>query len=352
MAVNSLEEIVALLQILKNKSSKPTKNQQDLCGEAVSYIQDLLEVGNDPVKTELEAKIKKTELELIKIKAEKYDAISTENRSYSQVCNSIPPPTKKIEKFVAIIDPKPECTEIVDAKQTLNILKYKIKEKNKPIRINKIKKTNKTRLIIECDHKKDRDNIIDALKYDKDIDAIIPKGLSPSIQVHGIDRDIDNEDIVNLIMDFNPNIKDVTTNEKDFKFLFEKVDKTNQSKFAIFQVSPTVFKEISKSFTIYLPFSICRVNEYFSIVQCFKCHKFGHKKSQCTGSPKCSNCASSNHLTKDCSEELNCPNCSTYNKFKMKYNNNTLDVKHSAYCKTCPMFLLKLDNLKKIINYY
>lgn len=73
-----------------------------------------------------------------------------------------------------------------------------------------------------------------------------------------------------------------------------------------------------------------KVVEFVQITRCFKCQKFGHLASKCTGIQRCVKCSGEHHLKECGSSEEVCANCK---------DDDDVDAAHRADSVQCPSFL-------------
>ncbi|KAK4327634.1 hypothetical protein Pmani_001907 [Petrolisthes manimaculis] len=65
-----------------------------------------------------------------------------------------------------------------------------------------------------------------------------------------------------------------------------------------------------KAFSIFIPSHYCELDQWFNIIQCHKCYKYGHETKTCNASQICSKCSEEGHYYTHCSKNsMTCPNC-------------------------------------------
>ncbi|KAK3884713.1 hypothetical protein Pcinc_011031 [Petrolisthes cinctipes] len=65
-----------------------------------------------------------------------------------------------------------------------------------------------------------------------------------------------------------------------------------------------------KAFSIFIPSHYCEFDQWFNIIQCHKCYKYGHETKTCTAPQICSKCSEEGHFYTHCSKSTStCPNC-------------------------------------------
>ena len=92
---------------------------------------------------------------------------------------------------------------------------------------------------------------------------------------------------------------------------------------------------------------VCKVAESFDLMRCFNCSGYHHTANKCTSSVICPKC-SGNHKIADCKSQVeSCINCINVN-LALKLN---LDCKHAAWSRTCSVYLRKIDQERKRVDY-
>ena len=143
----------------------------------------------------------------------------------------------------------------------------------------------------------------------------------PKITIYDIKSDDytnkNKGDLKTAILNKNPLIKSVLTEEKSFDILFLTKDKARNTSKAVVKLHPDILKVIQKAkYKIFIDFGICRVSDRFFVKQCYKCQKFGHQSENCPADqPICRFCAA-NHESSSCTlknskdkSKLHCSNC-------------------------------------------
>ena len=143
----------------------------------------------------------------------------------------------------------------------------------------------------------------------------------PKITIYDINSDDytnkNKKDLKAAILNKNPSIQSIITEEKSFDILFLTKDKKKGTSKAVVKLHPDILKAIKDSkYRIYVDFATCRVSDRFFVKQCYKCQKFGHQSDECTSDqPVCRFCAA-NHDSPSCTlkrskdkSKLHCANC-------------------------------------------
>lgn len=164
--------------------------------------------------------------------------------------------------------------------------------------------------------------------------------LNPRIIVHGIPVEYTKEDIAESILELN--LPDFTQDDVKIVSLYPPKQKTHRS--CIVEVTSECRKALERLPSIYIKWQSCKFADHISVLQCFKCLKFGHKAATCTNKANCSSCAGS-HASENCTSEdtICCYNC---------LNAKMSVMNHSAYDKSkCPLLRKRIERKAGSINY-
>lgn len=151
----------------------------------------------------------------------------------------------------------------------------------------------------------------------------------------------------NISMNDAPKVIAESTGIEDLEIkpITELIRGIRKQKNLIIEVSPETRKKLLSQSRIYLGYESCRVEDYISILQCYKCFKFNHTAKNCTtDSPTCGHCADK-HDSRKCENKtkLKCINC-----VKLGY----IDTTHSALdSRKCPIILKRMEELIRSIDY-
>lgn len=179
-----------------------------------------------------------------------------------------------------------------------------------------------------------------------ELNVKIPQKWNPRIQILGIEKDVLDNEIIDLIKLQNDEFRDFSN--EDISFIRSKEDRVG-TKYAILEVRPNVWKLCVSSGRLFIGHKCCAVKNFVSVLQCQKCLCYGHGKNNCRNLAICSKC-NQNHLSNDCTAsnpQLSCSNCTRWNSS----NNNKVNVDHSTFDRKCPQYIAALERTKKFINY-
>ncbi|XP_023230403.1 uncharacterized protein LOC111630517 [Centruroides sculpturatus] len=139
-----------------------------------------------------------------------------------------------------------------------------------------------------------------------------PKKRNPHVVLYSVPVQIRREELLDHIYEQNyiihENFSDTEFKEQ-FKIKFRMGRKDAQFINWAIEVSPQIRKYLLMMGKINLQWSRCRVQDFCSIMQCFRCCKYGHSTKYCEQEvPTCSQCAGE-HTYKQCPNKNNEPRC-------------------------------------------
>lgn len=164
---------------------------------------------------------------------------------------------------------------------------------------------------------------------------------NPRLVIHDIPVELSEEQIITCLVE--QNLPGVSVDDVKPIFLYPTGRKRFRS--CIIETTPEHRIRLLNLRKVTIQWSACRIDDHVSILQCFRCHGFGHIASKCAANVlTCGKCAGE-HITKDCesSNGLKCTNC-----VAAKLTN----VAHAAYDKAkCPLLRKRIDRQMSFINY-
>lgn len=166
--------------------------------------------------------------------------------------------------------------------------------------------------------------------------------LNPRLLVRDISSELAGADVVEEII--SNNFSGDENIEMRLIHLFPA--KNNKYTSAIIEVDPCTRRRILTQRRLHIKWSSCRVDDYVSILQCFKCAKFNHLAKDCKSDPRCGSCGC-NHELRECERKkdgpLSCANCVA---------SKLPDVSHSAFDSLrCPVLRKRIEEKTRRINY-
>lgn len=218
------------------------------------------------------------------------------------------------------------------------------------IRVENIKSISKGGIIVNCSNADSKGKLKNKMQEElgnkyKVEDAKLKK---PKIKIKGTELKFINRENTDILQDIMEQNEIKEEFKEDLKIIrkYEKKSKRNCG-IVIMEVSPNIFTEITKRGKLNAGWRECKVEEYFDIVQCYKCARFNHFAKDCENNITCFKC-SGNHKTENCSNDFSkCINCEkTMDKLKIK-----LDCNHTAYDRNCPCLTRNIERIVNRTNY-
>jgi hypothetical protein len=168
--------------------------------------------------------------------------------------------------------------------------------------------------------------------------------MKPKIIIKNVNPSIDENNLIQLIREFNHEIDDYLKNTKPedieneikIMFKFRRKNPKNGDSYCL-ELSPSMRKIIMKTKRLFIDWNSHPIEDSLPIIRCYQCHGFGHKSSECKLTQEiCGHCMGE-HKSSDCKtdrSQSHCINCDKY-KSNSKIKNNT---NHSSYSHSCPSF--------------
>lgn len=250
---------------------------------------------------------------------------------------------------------KMEGTVFVQKREKIKSI---IDAKSKKICINDIAPTRSGGVLISFPSKDDLEKtkiILDENEGDLKLKTTYPKKKLPKICIKKIDSSIPDNQIKNVILEQNQNLRDEMDKENS---VFEKVFCKSEGHFkksAVFTCSPNIRSLIMKCGYLYIDCNKCDCEDNLFIHQCLHCSGFGHTEKFCNlksvVNVTCVYCAGS-HRGPDCPNKYNynnhcCTNClhSQNREIHEDY------CSHDATSKQCPIYIRELTKLSLRTDY-
>ncbi|XP_023243208.1 uncharacterized protein LOC111641289 [Centruroides sculpturatus] len=176
------------------------------------------------------------------------------------------------------------------------------------------------------------ENIIAELNKIDNLTARIPKKLLPKMAIYNIPADLNKDTIIEAIFDQNDAITfqyqgDKEMYKRDISAKF-KWGKRPDSKHWVFEVTPKLRKIMNRQRKVNIGWVRCNMEEYYSIIQCYKCCRYGHFAKECRSEHSYCNYYGEDHRYSDCKNKATAPSCINCIKAKAptsahKADNNT-----------------------------
>lgn len=282
------------------------------------------------------------------------EQITSEINEIKNVLNSIKPIGKevyniserktyaKVASEVVIVKPKNKDQE---CKKTLEAVQKCVNPSILEVGINEVRNAKEGGVVIKCNSKTEVNKVktIIEKKLGKTYNIDAPELKNPTVKIVDIEKEMTEDELLTYLKKQNFFLN------HDSLSLTVKVFKKMKTKFmAILECDPESYQRIMKERFLYLDWARCRVFEYVSVLRCFGCGGFGHKKEQCSSVSRCLKCAVSDHTSDQCNSDIvKCINCIEANG-TVKTNFN---VYHSIYSVNCPVLQKKIEIQRQKIRY-
>jgi hypothetical protein len=321
-----------IIKNIENVRTFSTKNK-DLIVESIEVLKTIFVTASDRL-----IEFENHKCVLMPTYAE---AISWSNMATQSVNNN---------KTSHVVTIHPTDSTQINSEVTKALIKQTVNPWKLNVRVNKLKSIGRGGIIMECSLKEECDKIKDRVnqKLHGKVEAKIPNKKLPKMIIKNISADVIEDDILQMIFSQNPHVGDLIT--KGEKLNLIRIQKTRMGlKHAIIEVSPLVWSYFQSNNFLYISFSRCKVDEYNYVIQCYKCHGYGHFARECTSAELCANCGNL-HKTEDCkSRELSCVNCIKFNE-KVKNSVKRVNINHKANDKCCSSYKRIISIIKSKID--
>ncbi|KAF2891505.1 hypothetical protein ILUMI_14668 [Ignelater luminosus] len=266
------------------------------------------------------------------------------NKSYANVLSQ-----KQLPTFGIKITAK--NTE--NANQVEKILKTNVDPSKIKISIASLKKL-KSGIIVECNNKKDVKQLKTVIEASKELQGTTLNKGNPRIILNNVDKDLDKDKLMNVLIQNNHDLIEACGGIKEFqKQVREKFRIGGKEKDRFVSIVLEVSSLARKAFLrrrINLDWQSLYAKDFISIMQCYKCYKFGHKFNTCKETIQtCGKCGKQGHDYNNCKESvMKCIVCMRMNENKKGIKCN---INHDVRDKNCPTLLKIKEKISKSIDY-
>ena len=149
------------------------------------------------------------------------------------------------------------------------------------------------------------------------------------------------ENTEEIILAQNPDLK-LQKGDIQSKIIFQTKRNTGN---LVVEVNAQTRRQMVQN-KIKLEWTICSIDDYVSVIRCFKCSWYNHRHTECKSEETCPHCAGK-HKLKGCTAsraEYKCTDCMTYNKHNQ---NRSINEDHSSLDRKCPSMQAMIARYKQ-----
>lgn len=280
------------------------------------------------------------------------DCMAMKNQ-LTAIHNSRPIPTVSEDKVTSFADVLKKSNPVVvvkpkDRSQNCSATMDEIKKTIDPSKVPVCSARNAANgsIILECPSVETTAAVINdvASKLGDNYSVTAPRKRRPKVNVIGIEEDVANEELLDLIKSQNSEL----FNDESILEIRNRFDIKKYGTIGIkLEVDALSFQNIMDKGKLSIGWRKCSVYESFDLLRCFKCSEYHHVSKNCNGSLCCSKC-SGPHLLSECTSITEkCVNCVKITK-DLKMN---IDINHAASSTTCHVYKRKIEFEKRRIEY-
>lgn len=211
--------------------------------------------------------------------------------------------------------------------------------------VKNIVKLRRDRIIIQTTGDEQKTKIKALLAPVEGVDVKDDNKINPTIQICGVQADLTEDELKQMMRDENDYIADKFTTEevrRGLRILTKRKCRNPSKENWLIETKPTLAKLILKTGKVNLNLTRHFVEEVVGVAQCFKCCGFNHVKKFCDQTTETCHKCGGNHEARSCNSSLDCVNCK-----RMRIS----DRKHSARDKQCPCYVRKIEMARKSVDY-
>lgn len=310
------------------------------CNECVVLVRDRLGIAKRLESLERHVVANNASATEILSKLEnKSNSLDRENQWSSIVQRNKFPPL--------IIKPKNTGQDSVATKKSVV---NKINPSDLSVEIKKVKQVSQGRVFIECNDRESLKKLQDKVESElsDEYTVEIPKIANPKVLIVGI-----QEKFVNNEEEFIQRIKSQSSlaavTQMDVKIIKKYIPKNKKLNNVVLEVTPEIFNCLLKHKRIYMEWESFPIYEYWGVIRCYKCWRYGHKAIHCRQQNIVCPLCNGKHKSDECkSDSLECTNC--------KYAHEVLKIpdieyRHSVFNKECICFKRAQEKIRSRTQY-
>ncbi|XP_023213296.1 uncharacterized protein LOC111616096 [Centruroides sculpturatus] len=221
----------------------------------------------------------------------KLETISTKLDQLIEVTKQQQHPTGTYAGIVKrnLPESKPDTSSAViiieskDKKEDAESIKKKVKQQLNPkelkVGITKVRKIRNQSVLVEIERKGKEEKIIEEINKINNLTAREPKKSLPKMAIYNVPIDLGKEEIIEAVFRQNPRIADQYPSLEEYRkdiVIKYKWGRKQDVNHWVCEVSPKLKKLLTKQKKINIDWVCCNTEEYYIIIQCFRCCKYGH----------------------------------------------------------------------------
>lgn len=250
---------------------------------------------------------------------------------------------KKKHSEVLVVKPKEKQQSIT----TKSDLKRNIDPKSMAIAVENIREGKEGAVIINCNNTNTKEKIRETVEQELGTKYSVADGRqkNPKIIIRGVEEEFiegSDETIIEAVREQNE--LDITNDSILTVYAkYKQREKINKGNIVL-TVDVNLKNKICQLEKLNIGWRRCVAHEYFTVVRCFKCARYGHTVAKCENDVTCFNCTGLHKTTECTSKYLKCINCvETNNKLR-----KTLQTNHSVTDPCCPCYqrIINLEGRK------
>lgn len=250
---------------------------------------------------------------------------------------------KKKNSEILVVKPKEKQLSI----KTKTDLKEKIDPTKMAIAVENIRDGKEGSIIINCNNTNSKEKIKKTVEHElgSRYNVVEGKQKNPKIIIRGVEEEFiegNDEMIIESLKEQN----EIDVNNESMLNIhtkYKQKGKVNKGNI-ILNVDVTLKNKIAQIGKLNIGWRRCVAHEFFTIVRCYKCARYGHIAAKCENNVTCFNCAGS-HKTSECtSSSSKCINCADTNTRLRK----SLQTNHPVTDPNCPCYqrMINLEERK------
>lgn len=255
-----------------------------------------------------------------------------------------PKPWKTPETRPPKIETRIKVINNQDPRTTMQTLKTKLKGQDTGGSFKNIRELNNGDLIVES-HSKEQQVKLKQVLEGPGIAVKEINQTDPMFMLTGIEKGWNAEDFTNELIQQNPDIKLISTEEQtnEIHIVTKRTCRNQNKENWILRAPPVIAKWFLKKGTVNFDLVSTYVQEYLPLTLCFKCCRFGHVSKYCKSEDVCFKC-SGKHSAQNCEANIyKCINCILTGRET---------TAHTARDRECPSYKRKLEQVRQQnINY-